>query len=489
MTPLNNKTLKSLNPVVAVPRYERTDLGCGIVHFGVGGFHRSHEAMYVDALLKQGIAPGWGICGVGTLPSDRPMQQALDAQDCLYTLVLKATDGTVEARVIGSIGRYLYAPGQPEPIVARLADPSTRIVSMTITEGGYLVSDATGEFDVNPGAAADLAPGAAPASVFGLVAEALERRRVAGMPGLTIVSCDNMPGNGNVARRSFTGFAALKNPELARWMDDNVEFPNSMVDRITPVTTDNDRGELSERFGIEDAWPVIAEPFSQWVLEDGFVNGRPPLEEVGVQFVTDVEPYELMKLRLLNASHQVVSYLGYLAGYRYVHEVCQDQAFRSMLMRYMAAEATPTLPAVPGIDLDDYRLTLLDRFANPHVGDSLARNCVDGSDRIPKFVLPVVRHQLEHGGDISVAVTAVAAWARYLEGVDEQGRPIDVVDRRRSELEPWAARQRSDPGALLALRGVFGDLSDQPQFVAAYRAALTALHERGARATVEALRG
>ncbi len=309
------------------------------------------------------------------------------------------------------------------------------------------------------------------------------------MPGLTIVSCDNMPGNGNVARRSFTGFAGLKNPELARWMDDNVEFPNSMVDRITPVTTDNDRGELSERFGIEDAWPVIAEPFSQWVLEDRFVNGRPPLEDVGVQFVADVEPYELMKLRLLNASHQVVSYLGYLAGYRYVHEVCQDPAFRSLLMRYMAGEATPTLPAVPGIDLDDYRLTLLDRFANPHVGDSLARNCVDGSDRIPKFVLPVVRHQLEHGGDISVSVTAVAAWARYLEGVDEQGRPIDVVDRRKSELEPWAARQRSDPGALLALGDVFGDLSDQPQFVAAYRAALAALHERGARATVEALSG
>jgi mannitol 2-dehydrogenase len=208
-----------------------------------------------------------------------------------------------------------------------------------------------------------------------------------------------------------------------------------------------------------------------------------------VQFVADVEPYELMKLRLLNASHQVVSYLGYLVGYRYVHEVAQDSAFRKMLMRYMTGEATPTLPGVPGIDLEGYRQTLLDRFANPHVGDSLARNCVDGSDRIPKFVLPVVRHQLEHGGDISVSVTAVAAWARYLEGVDEQGEPIEIVDRRRPILVQRAAQQRTDPEALLAIGDVFGDLSDQPRFVAAYRAALALLHDRGARATVDALGG
>jgi mannitol 2-dehydrogenase len=489
MPPLNNQTLSSLHPTVAVPRYDRTDLPTGIVHFGVGGFHRSHEAMYVDQLLNQGSAAGWAICGVGTLPSDRAMQRALDAQDCLYTLVLKGTDGAIEARVIGSIGHYLFAPGNPEPVVARLSDPATRLVSLTITEGGYLVSDATGEFEVSPDVAADLAPGAAPATVFGLVAEALDRRRTSGARGLTIVSCDNVPGNGDVARRSFTGFARLKNPELAGWMDDHVEFPNSMVDRITPVTTASDRRELDERFGIQDAWPVVAEPFAQWVLEDRFANGRPPLENVGVQFVADVEPYELMKLRLLNASHQVVSYLGYLAGYRYVHEVCQDPAFRNMLTRYMADEATPTLPAVPGIDLDDYRRTLLDRFANPHVGDSLARNCTDGSDRIAKFLLPVVRHQLEHGGDISVSVTAVAAWARYVEGVDEQGQLIDVVDRRKSELAPRAARQRTDPEALLAVADVFGDLGDQPRFVAAYRTALAALHDRGARAAADALSG
>ena len=457
------------------------------MHFGVGGFHRSHEAMYVDRLLNQGASTDWAICGVGTLPSERAMQRVLDAQDCLYTLVLKGTDGPVPPQVIGSVARYLYAPDARESVVATLADPTTRIVSLTITEGGYPVSEDTGEFVATPEIVADLARGAAPSTVFGLVAEALDRRRVGGDPGVTIVSCDNMPGNGDVARRSFTGFAQRRNPELARWMHDNVEFPNSMVDRITPVTADSDRRELAERFDIEDAWPVVAEPFAQWVLEDRFVSGRPPLEDVGVQFVSDVEPYELMKLRLLNASHQVLSYLGYLVGYRFVHEVCDDPAFRDLLMRYMVREASPTLPPVPGIDLDSYRRTLLDRFANPHVGDSLARNGTDGSDRIPKFVLPVIRHQLAHGGDISISAAAVAAWARYLDGVDEQGRAIDVVDRRAAQLAPLAAQQRSNPDALLGVRDVFGDLADQPVFVASYRQALASLYARGARATVDAL--
>lgn len=487
MPALNSQTVRTLHPAIGVPGYERTELATGIVHFGVGGFHRSHEAMYVDRLLDQGSAAGWGICGVGTLPSDRSMQQVLAAQDCLYTLVLKGTDGIIEPRVIGSIGRYLLAPDAPEAVIAKLTDPSTRIVSLTITEGGYPVSDLTGEFNASPGVVGDLAPDAVPGTVFGLVAEALDRRRTSGARGFTIVSCDNITGNGDIARRSFTGFARLKNPELARWMQDNVEFPNSMVDRITPVTTDNDRRDLSERFDIQDAWPVVAEPFAQWVLQDRFADGRPPLEDAGVQFVDDVHPYELMKLRLLNASHQVLSYLGYLAGYRYVHEVCQDPAFSQMLMRYMAREATPTLPPVPGIDLEDYRQTLLTRFANPNVGDSLARNCTDGSDRITKFVLPVIRHQLAHGGDISVAVTAVAGWARYLEGVDEQGGPIDIVDRRSTELSPHAARQRTDPEALLAVGDVFGDLRGHPQFVESYRTALASLHDRGARATVGAL--
>jgi len=487
MPRLSDRTLASLHPDVEVPTYDRASLTTGVVHLGVGGFHRAHEAMYLDRLLDQGGDPSWAVCGVGTLPADRAMRQALEPQDCLYTLVLKGTDHSVRPRVIGAIARYLHAPADPEAVVARLTDPTTRIVSLTITEGGYHVSDVTGEFEVTPDVAADLEPGAVPGTAFGLVAEALDRRRRAGATGFTVVSCDNMQGNGGVARKSFTAFAELMHPELARWMDENVTFPGSMVDRITPVTSDQDRRDLVELFDVEDAWPVVAEPFAQWVLEDRFVAGRPRLQEVGVQLVDDVHPYELMKLRLLNGSHQVMGYLGHLAGYRFVHEVCQDRAYAAMLLRYMTDEATPTLPSLPGIDLDDYRRTLMSRFANQSIGDTLARICTDGSDRIPKFVLPVIRDQLCAARDISVSMTAVAAWARYLEGVDEQGRSYDVADRRWRQLAPLVARQRTQPDALLSLGEVFGDLGAQPRFVAAYVDALRALHEGGARSVVGAL--
>jgi mannitol 2-dehydrogenase len=260
-----------------------------------------------------------------------------------------------------------------------------------------------------------------------------------------------------------------------------------MVDRITPVTTDEDRALLAEQFGVQDAWPVVCEPFTQWALEDHFGTGRPPLEDAGVQLVKDVRPYELMKLRLLNASHQALCYLGYLSGYRYAHEVCQDPLFSGFLRAYMDREATPTLSPVPGIDLEEYKTTLIERFANPEIRDTLARLCADSSDRIPKWLLPVIREQLASGGDIGRSALVVAAWARYAEGVDEQGAPIEVVDRLRDPLMAAAARQRSEPTAFIAQRQVFGDLVDEPRFVAAYMQALQSLHERGARSTLASL--
>jgi mannitol 2-dehydrogenase len=487
MPRLSQRTLASLHPDIAVPTYDRASLRPAFVHIGVGGFHRAHQAMYLDRLLEGGGDPSWSVCGVGTLAPDLAMHKALEPQDCLYTLVLKGPDGSVAPSVIGSISRYLFAPDHPETVVAQIAQPETRIVSLTITEGGYQVSDVTGEFEVSPDTAADLEPGAVPRTVFGLVTEALDRRRRWGLGGLTVVSCDNVTGNGAVARRSFMAFAELKDPHLAQWMEQNVSFPSSMVDRITPVTTDQDRRDLLEQFDVEDAWPVVAEPFAQWVLEDRFVDGRPPLEDAGVQLVDDVVPYELMKLRLLNAGHQVLGYLGSLAGFEYVHEVCQDPAYGRMLLRYMTDEATPTLPPLPGIDVVDYRHTLLSRFANPNIRDTLARNCADGSDRIAKFLLPVIRDQLRAGGDITVAVTAVAAWARYLEGVDDQGRAYAVADRRWQQLAPLAAQQRGRPDALLGLHDVFGELATEPRFVVAYGEALGALHTVGARAVVGTL--
>ncbi|MGF9662437.1 mannitol dehydrogenase family protein [Arthrobacter crystallopoietes] len=488
MSALNAVTLPQLASQLAIPSYDRSKLRAGIVHFGVGGFHRAHQAMYLDRLMNAGKALDWAICGVGVMPSDAAMKKVMADQDCLYTLVVKNPDGTREARVIGSIIEYLLAPEDPEAVIEKMASEQTRIVSLTITEGGYNFHHVTGEFDAaNPAVAADLAPGATPSTTFGLVTEAVARRRQRGLPPLTIMSCDNIQGNGDMARRMFTAFARLKDPELGEWMDANISFPNSMVDRITPVTTDEDRASIAQEFGVEDAWPVVCEDFEQWALEDHFTQGRPPFDEAGVQLVEDVEPYELMKLRLLNASHQGQCYFGYLAGYRYAHEVCQDRTFARFLLDYMNREATPTLQPVPGIDLDAYKHKLIARFSNEYVRDTLTRLCAESSDRIPKWLVPVIRENLKNDGEIHRSAAIVASWARYAEGTDEQGEPIAVVDRLKDSLMAAAARNREDKLAFIAQREVFGDLVDNESFVEAYTAALHSLHERGARATVEEL--
>jgi mannitol 2-dehydrogenase len=488
MPALNTTTLSSLDPAVAVPSYDRTAARTGIVHFGVGGFHRAHQAMYLDRLMNDGKALEWGICGVGVLPGDKRMKDALDAQDGLYTLVLKYPDGRFEPRVIGSILEYLFAPDDPEAVIEKMADPATRIVSLTVTEGGYNFNAVTGEFEAdNPQVQHDLQPGVAPKTTFGLITEALVRRRERGVPPFTVMSCDNIQGNGDAAKKSFGAFARLRDPDLGEWVEREVAFPNCMVDRITPVTTDEDREEIARRFGVEDRWPVVCEDFTQWVLEDHFGQGRPPLEDAGVQLVDDVMPYELMKLRLLNASHQGLCYFGYLAGYRLVHDVCQDPLFANFLLAYMDREATPTLEPVPGIDLEEYKPNLIARFSNASVRDTVARLCAESSDRIPKWLLPVIRHNLEHGGEISRSAAIVASWARYAEGTDEQGEPIQVVDRLADRLTATARRQHDDPLAFLRDREVFGDLVDDDRFTTVYRQHLGSLHENGSRATLEKL--
>lgn len=484
---LDDAMLDRVPPTVATPRYDRSAVTPGIVHIGVGGFHRAHEAMYVDRLLRRGLGGEWGICGVGLLPHDRRMHEVLEEQDGLYTLVERASDGLSELTVVGSIVRHLHAPDDLEAVIEALAAPTTRIVSLTITEGGYNLMGGSGEFDVDaPEVVVDLER-STPQTVFGVVVEALARRRVRGVPPFTVLSCDNLEGNGEVARRAFGTFAALRDPALGEWLDANVSFPSSMVDRITPVTTDADRAEVAERLGVRDGWPVVCEPFTQWVLQDDFVNGRPPWEQVGVEMVDDVRPYELMKLRLLNASHQVMGYLGRLAGFEYVHEVCRDPDFARLLDGYMAREATPTLEPVEA-DLDAYRATLLKRFTNEVIGDTLTRQCVDSSERMPKFLFPVIREQLRRGGEIERATLAVAAWARCAEGVDEGGAPIPLHDQRADELVAAARRQRTEPLAFLEAQPAAADLLADPRFTDAYTRALRSLHERGARATVVRLR-
>ncbi|WP_441958144.1 mannitol dehydrogenase family protein [Mycolicibacterium houstonense] len=451
------------------PSYDRDQVRVGIVHFGVGGFHRAHQAMYLDRLLEQGVAGDWGICGVGVLPADRRMAEVMAAQDGLYTLMLVHPDGRREARVIGSIVDYRYAPDDPESVIELLADPAVRIISLTITEGGYQLD---GLSEVN---------------VFGLVTEALARRRDRGTGSPTIVSCDNIEGNGDVARHAFTTYADLRHPGLGEWISANTRFPNSMVDRITPVTTADVIDTVHTEFGVDDAWPVVAEPFTSWVLEDSFSAGRPPYEQAAVLLVDDVTPYELMKLRLLNAGHQALCYFGYLAGYRLVHDAAADPLFAEFLLAYMDSEGSPTLQPVPGIDLSDYQRTLIERFANPGVRDTIARLCFASSDRIPKWLLPVIRENLKTGAPVRLSAAVVASWARYAEGVDEQGAPIDVQDPLADSLVPLARSQRRHPTAFIENTTLFGDLAQQPRFVDDYLWALDSLHNVGARATLEAL--
>ncbi|WP_336921059.1 mannitol dehydrogenase family protein [Aquipuribacter sp. SD81] len=483
--------LPDVPPGVPAPPYDRSRVTAGIVHLGVGGFHRAHQAVYLDDLLARGgDALGWGVCGVGILPADAAMRDALRAQDCLYTVVVKHADDRLEPRVVGSLVEYLLLPDDPHAVVERMADPAVRIVSLTVTEGGYHVHQVTGELDASdPALQADLVPGAAPTTTFGLLLAALRLRRERGVPPFTVLSCDNLQGNGDIARRMVAAYARLADPALGEWVASEVAFPNCMVDRITPVTRDGDREALAATAGLADRWPVVCEPFTQWVVEERFPLGRPAWEEVGVQMADSVEPYELIKLRLLNASHQAIAYLGHLAGHTYAHEVLDRDDFRRLLRGYMDLEATPTLHEVPGMDLEEYKATLLERFANPQIADTLARLCAFSSDRIPKWLLPVVRERLAAGGSVDHAALVVAAWARYAEGVDEQGRPIEVVDRLRGRVMAAAARHEEDELAFLRDPDLFGGLVDEPAFTEPYLRSLRTLRSTGADAALREVVG
>src|ERR1700744_1657362 len=372
---LNNATLKSL-PIDA-PKSARGSVSVGIAHIGAGHFHRAHQAAYINLLLQQGLASEWGICGVGVMPADWTMRDVLNGQDGLYTLILENPDGTRDAQVIGSIIDYRYAPDDPESALEMLAAPSTRIISLTIPEGGYRDPDGP---------------------AFTLITEALARRRARGLPAPTIVSCDNIAKHGEGARRTVLASAERTDPELAEWVAEHTRFPSSMVDRITPATTLEMAAEVRRDFGVNDRWPVVAEPFTAWVLEDDFADGRPPLEQAGVLLVEDVGPYESMKLRLLNAGHQSLCYFAYLCGFEFVHDAARDPLFAEFLLAYFDFEAIPTLAPVPGIDLHDYSRTLIERFGNPGVRDTVARLCAYSSDRIPKWLLPVICDNLASDG-------------------------------------------------------------------------------------------
>ncbi len=469
---------------VAVPTYDRRALTPAVVHISVGSFHRSHQAMYFDDLAQRGVTTAWGVTGVGL---HRPeMRAVLAAQDGLYTVVARSAAGD-EARIVGVIGRYLFAPQDGGAVLDSLTDPRTRLVTLTITGGAYFVDPATGAFDGgHRDVVADLAASSRPTSALGHLVEALDRRRRAGVEPFTVLSCDNVPGNGEMTHRALVAFAALRDRRLAAWIDERVAFPSSMVDRITPKTTVADRELVEQEFGVADRWPVITEPFSQWVVEDAFCNGRPPLDEVGVRFVADVRPYSLLKTRLLNASHCALGHLGALAGHRRTDEAMNDPVFGAYVARLMDDEVAPLLPRVRGVNLRGYERTLQERLANPKIGDELSRLRRNASSKVPTHVLSSIAEARARGLAHPLLTLAVAGWFRHLREVGEDGSRVTIEDPLADILPPLAVVGWNDPRPLLALRSVFGRLGEDSGFAAELERALVAIDRDGARSAVAA---
>jgi fructuronate reductase/mannitol 2-dehydrogenase len=465
---LTSDTIDQLPAPVLVPTYDRAELTPAVVHIGVGGFHRAHQAVYFDDLASQGISTEWGITGVG-LRSPQ-MGEVLDEQDNLYTLVVRKPEGD-DVRVIGSVIRYLYAPDDPEAVLRTLADERTRLVTLTITGSAY----PSGPVDpADEQVRADVETPGTPGTAFGFIVEGLDRRRRAGLPPFTVLSCDNMQHNGGAAHDAVVSTAQLRDPALAEWIEGNVTFPSSMVDRITPETSPERRDEIAERHGIGDRWPVVTEPFSQWVVEDDFCNGRPPLDQVGVDLVADVRPFEVMKTRMLNGAHSALGHLAVLAGFETTDQAMADPVVRGYVEGFLA-EVADGLLSVPGVDLDDYAATLVRRFANPQISDQVSRLCRRSTTKVPSYVFPSLHLALDHDRPRTHLVLAVAAWFRYLRGEDYAGADLQVQDAHADRLREIARQAGKDPRPLLAQTDIFGSMSGNERLAVELEAALEAL--------------
>ncbi len=486
---LNAKNLLLLSKEVVIPAYDRSKIKTGIVHIGVGGFHRSHEAFYTDKLLQHHSSKDWGICGIALLDTDHKIFDTLVNQDGLYTLMITEPDGTLTARIIGSVIEYLFAPGNPEAVLEKMADPDIKVITLTITEGGYNFDSATGEFQMtDPAIQWDLNNPENPKTVFGYIKQALKRRRERGIAGLTIQSCDNIQKNGDILKKMLLSYVKKAEPGMIGWIEKHITFPNCMVDRITPVTRPSDIENLKSVYSIDDAWPVVCEPFIQWVIEDNYPNGRPQWESVGVQFVPDVGPYEKMKIRLLNAGHSLLGFSGSLYGCSTVDETVRISQFKSFLREFMDQEVTPVLEKVEGIDIEDYKDSLIQRFGNPYIKDQLSRICLESSAKIPKFLLPTIKEQLDRGGPIKKSALIVAAWCRYLELAGTPGHNWEIEDKMGSVLHGNAIASCSgDPLAFLKIETVFSDLAYSKRFVDTYILIIESIRKNGIDETIRKL--
>ncbi|MGA0540994.1 mannitol dehydrogenase family protein [Neotabrizicola sp. VNH66] len=468
---------------VTLPQYDRSRLTPGIVHIGLGNFHRAHMAVYLDDLFNQGLGHDWAIIGAGVRAPDARMRDALKAQDCLSTVIELDPAGKT-CRRVGAMIDFLPVEAGNGPLIAAMTDPAIRIVSLTVTEGGYFIDAATGAFDPTaPEIMADAANPSTPGTAFGAIVAALKARRAAGQPPFTVMCCDNLPGNGQVTRNAVVGTARLSDPELAAWIDANVAFPNGMVDRITPATGPRERA-MAESFGLTDPVPVTCEPFRQWVVEDHFPQGRPPLEQVGVTFSDHVHAYEMMKIRILNGGHAIIAYPGGLMDIEYVHEAMANPLISAFLDKVETEEVIPYVPPVPDTDIPAYYRLIRSRFSNPEVADTERRLCLDGSNRQPKFIVPSVRDALAAGGSVRGLALVSALWCRYCAGSTDKGTPIPPNDPNWDALNDRALSARAEPSVWLDQPAVYGDTAANPAFARAFEGWLRQLWAEGTAATL-----
>ncbi|MBY5364070.1 mannitol dehydrogenase family protein [Rhizobium leguminosarum] len=480
---LSLATLSDVARTAAIPGYDRASLKAGIVHFGVGNFHRAHQAIYLDDLFNAGTDHDWAIVGAGVLPSDAAMREKLAAQDFLTTVVEQDNNKTA-ARVTAPMIDILPV-GDAAAIIAKLADPKIRIVSMTITEGGYFI-DASGTFNpTHPAIAADGQNPTTPKTVFGLIVAGLKARKDKGIGPFTVMSCDNIPHNGVVTANAVVGTAALSDPAFADWIRANVAFPNGMVDRITPATSQREVDFLRDNFEIEDSWPVYCEEFKQWVLEDKFTAGRPALEKVGVTFVPDVTPYEHMKIRILNGGHAAIAYPAALMDIHFVHDSMEDPLIRAFLAKLEKDEIIPIVPPVPNTSLTDYFALIEHRLLNPKIADTIPRLAQDGSNRQPKFILPSTLDNLRQGRDVIGLALVSALWCRYFAGKTDSGQDIVFNDASAGRLHAAALEAKDDPSAFLVFDDIFGEVAKSEIFRKRFAHALKTLWEKGTRETLQ----
>lgn len=480
---LSLASIGSLRADIGRPGYARGDLSAGILHFGVGNFHRAHQAVYLDALFNSGSDHDWALVGAGVLPSDERMRAILAAQDYLTTVVEQSAERSA-AHVTGAMIDFLPA-GDAAAIVAALADPSIRIVSLTITEGGYFIDPATGTFDpANPAIQADAEKPESPRTVFGMIVAGLRRRHADGTAPFTVMSCDNIPHNGRICRNAVVGLARLSDEAFADWLGREVAFPSGMVDRITPATGDRERAICADEFGIDDAWPVFCEDYKQWVVEDTFPLGRPALEKVGVQFVADVTPYELMKIRILNGGHALIAYAAGLLDIEYAHEAMASELIAAFLDKVEHEEVIPTVPPVPDTDLIAYYRLVAERFANPKIADTIRRLCLDGSNRQPKFIVPTIADRLAARVPVTGLALESALWCRYCYGTTESGAEIAANDPNWERLHQVAVAAKDDPGQWLAMDDIYGQVGTSDVFRKAFSGALNAIWRDGTRSAL-----